>query len=235
MLRLFLFDELQDALEPFKERERLSSVAMRELVMPEGSGPYTAESPHVSMFYYRKRGVLFLFIGFALQMAGDILGSGLLRAQGFPALHNLSVIASARAGLLGYLEVGHWGLFSEIGRRRGPHSISLRTRAGRSVACVAQRVISGFIQTLDFAAVEACIPDFKPSTEGFGCPQALNRVADGLGRCSEAPIFFTLVAKSLRQEQFGGCFVVEGRALALQCETKVHATLRSSLSLATRS
>jgi hypothetical protein len=74
VLRLFLFDELQDALEPFKKREHIPSVAMRELIMPEGSGPYTAESPHISMFYYRKRGVLFLFIGFALQMAGDILG-----------------------------------------------------------------------------------------------------------------------------------------------------------------
>jgi hypothetical protein len=74
VLRLFLFDELQDALEPFKEREHVPSVAMRELIMPEASGPYTTETPDISVFYYRKRGVLFLFLGFALQMAGDILG-----------------------------------------------------------------------------------------------------------------------------------------------------------------
>ena len=65
VLRLFLLDELIDALEPFKEHENLPSVAMRELIMPEASGPYTTESHHVSIFYYNKRGVLFLFIGFA--------------------------------------------------------------------------------------------------------------------------------------------------------------------------
>jgi len=51
----------------------LPSVAMRELIMPEGSGPYDAESPYISQFYYKKRGVLLLFIGFALQMVGDLV------------------------------------------------------------------------------------------------------------------------------------------------------------------
>jgi hypothetical protein len=72
-LRLFLFEEVHEALSGFKENRygNLPSVAMRELVMPEASGPYDADSPHISMFYYRKRGVLFLFIGFVLQLVGS--------------------------------------------------------------------------------------------------------------------------------------------------------------------
>jgi hypothetical protein len=31
-----------------------------------------------------------------------------------------------------------------------------------------QRVFVGFVQALDFAAVEALIPDLKPCTERFG-------------------------------------------------------------------
>ena len=74
VLRVFLLEELTDALEPFKKRENAPSVVMRELIMPEASGPYTTESSPVSLFYYKKRGVLFLFIGFVLQMIGDIVG-----------------------------------------------------------------------------------------------------------------------------------------------------------------
>ena len=47
---------------------------MRELIMLEESGPYNnEENPHVSHFYYRKRGILFLFLGFVLQMIGDLI------------------------------------------------------------------------------------------------------------------------------------------------------------------
>jgi len=86
----------------------------------------------------------------------------------------------------------------------------LRARApGTRSLSLAQRIIIGFVKALDFAAVEALIPDLKPSTEGFGRSQVLNSVADGLSRCSEATIFFAPVAKSLRQKQFGGCVVVK--------------------------
>ena len=74
VLRLFLLEELTEALEPFEERENLPSVAMRELIMPEAAGPYDTETPHVTRFYYNKRGVLFLFLGFFLQMIGDLVG-----------------------------------------------------------------------------------------------------------------------------------------------------------------
>jgi hypothetical protein len=53
--------------------KNLPSVAMRELVMPE-AGPYDADADHISIFYYKKRGILFLFIGFVLQMIGDLVG-----------------------------------------------------------------------------------------------------------------------------------------------------------------
>jgi hypothetical protein len=52
VLRLFLLEEIEHALEGFRGRDNLPSVAMRELIMPEASGPYTAESDPVSLFYY---------------------------------------------------------------------------------------------------------------------------------------------------------------------------------------
>jgi DNA-binding MarR family transcriptional regulator len=45
VLRVFLLEELTDALEPFVKREQIPSVVMRELIMPEASGPYTSEPP----------------------------------------------------------------------------------------------------------------------------------------------------------------------------------------------
>jgi hypothetical protein len=76
VLRLFLFDEIKETLAAFTPNKygNLPSVATRELLMPEASGPYTAEHPTIKLFYYKKRGVLFLFIGFLFQMIGDLLG-----------------------------------------------------------------------------------------------------------------------------------------------------------------
>jgi hypothetical protein len=69
-LRLFLYEEILDALSGFKENKygNLPSVAMRELVMPEASGPYDSESHYMSLFFYKRRGVLYLFLGFTLQL-----------------------------------------------------------------------------------------------------------------------------------------------------------------------
>jgi len=72
VLRIFLLEELTEALEPFKEGKP-PSVAIR-MVTPEALGPYTTGSSHASLFYYNKRGVLFLFLGFVLQMIGDFVG-----------------------------------------------------------------------------------------------------------------------------------------------------------------
>jgi hypothetical protein len=76
ILRLFLLEEINGALEHFRENKEgnLPSVAMRELIMPEASGPYDSESPYIKRFFYSKRGVFFLFIGFVLQMIGDLAG-----------------------------------------------------------------------------------------------------------------------------------------------------------------
>ena len=76
VLRVFLLEDVSDALSEFglKEHDNIPSVALRELIMPEASGPYDASSPHISLFYYKKRGVLFLFVGFMLQFIGNILG-----------------------------------------------------------------------------------------------------------------------------------------------------------------
>jgi hypothetical protein len=76
VLRLFLLEEIKGALEHFRETrpDNLPSVAMRELIMPEASGPYDIEAPYIKRFYYEKRAVFFLFIGFVLQMIGDLVG-----------------------------------------------------------------------------------------------------------------------------------------------------------------
>jgi hypothetical protein len=74
VLRLFLLEEIEHALAGFTPNKygNFSSVT-RELIMPE-DGPYDADSLPISLFYYRKRGVLFLFIGFALQFIATIVG-----------------------------------------------------------------------------------------------------------------------------------------------------------------
>ena len=54
---------------------------------------------------------------------------------------------------------------------RGPISLVANARTwGAQSLSLAQRIIIGFIEALDFAAVEARIPDLKPCAEGFGCP-----------------------------------------------------------------
>ena len=75
-LRLFLLEEVNVALAGFKTNEygNLPSVAMRELVMPEASGPFDANSNHMSQFYYAKRGVLLLCAGFTFQLLGGWIG-----------------------------------------------------------------------------------------------------------------------------------------------------------------
>lgn len=75
-LRLFIVEEIENNISGFEPNDygNLPSVAMRELIMPEASGPYDSTSDVVSHFYYKKRGVLFLFIGFILQMIGDLVG-----------------------------------------------------------------------------------------------------------------------------------------------------------------
>jgi hypothetical protein len=53
----------------------LPSVATRELAMPEDTDIFEGDhSHHIGFFYYRKRGVLFLFVGFMLQLIADLIG-----------------------------------------------------------------------------------------------------------------------------------------------------------------
>lgn len=74
VLRLFLLEQIEHELAGFKENKygNVPSVAMRELIMPEATGPYDADSHHMSLFYYKRRGILFLFLGFVLQFIGDL-------------------------------------------------------------------------------------------------------------------------------------------------------------------
>ncbi|PDT77140.1 hypothetical protein [Bradyrhizobium sp. C9] len=76
VLRLFLLEEIDSALDHYRETrpDNLPSVAMRELIMPEASGPYLENGSAIQRFYYQKRGVFFLFVGFALQLIGDLVG-----------------------------------------------------------------------------------------------------------------------------------------------------------------
>jgi len=77
VLRLFLLEEIDGALDHYRDKERIPSWAMRELISPEAAGPYddpAAPASEIKRFYYAKRAVLFLFLGFALQMLGDLLG-----------------------------------------------------------------------------------------------------------------------------------------------------------------
>jgi hypothetical protein len=79
VFRLFLFEQIGESLRPFQDEKEYPrgppSVAMRELIMPE-AGPYSIESPEsaVAEFWYRNRGVVFLVVGFVLQVIATLMG-----------------------------------------------------------------------------------------------------------------------------------------------------------------
>jgi hypothetical protein len=75
VLRIFLLEQTADALKGYKpnEYDNYPSVAMREFIMPEGINEAKVNDSPISFFYYKKRGVLYLFFGFVLQMIGDLL------------------------------------------------------------------------------------------------------------------------------------------------------------------
>jgi hypothetical protein len=72
LLRLFLLEEIREELSGFKDREHVPSIAMRELIMPEDTW-YSDNASEISMFFYRKRGVLLLFVGLLLQILSSFL------------------------------------------------------------------------------------------------------------------------------------------------------------------
>jgi hypothetical protein len=72
-MRLFLFERIEHEISTFKPNEHgnYPSVVTRELIMPEGVSVSEVNDRPMSFFYYKQRGVVFLFIGFVLQMLGD--------------------------------------------------------------------------------------------------------------------------------------------------------------------
>ena len=72
VVRVFLLEEIDEALAYYEDKDELPCVAMREFIMPEAPN-VTLEDDGGSHFYYRKRGVLFLFIGFVFQMLSDVI------------------------------------------------------------------------------------------------------------------------------------------------------------------
>ncbi len=73
-LRLFLLEEIDHQIDQAtpNEHDNYPSSVMRELIMPEGVSVSEINDRPISFFYYKKRGVLFLFFGFVLQMLGDL-------------------------------------------------------------------------------------------------------------------------------------------------------------------
>ena len=55
-----------------------------------------------------------------------------------------------------------------------------------------QRIVIGFVQALDFAAVKALIPDLQVRAEGFGCAQVLNGITKGLAAVANRRYFVWL-------------------------------------------
>ena len=75
-VRLFMLEEIKDAISGYQPNQYVNypSVAMREFIMPEGTAQRSINDNQTSFFYYKKRGVLFLFVGFVLQMISDFVG-----------------------------------------------------------------------------------------------------------------------------------------------------------------
>jgi hypothetical protein len=75
VMRIFLLERIDHELSSFtpKQDGTYPSVAMRELLMPEAVRMMEINDRDISFFYYKQRGVVFLFVGFVLQMIGDWL------------------------------------------------------------------------------------------------------------------------------------------------------------------
>lgn len=76
VVRLFMLEQIREAVASYADvyKDRLPSVATREFISPEiPSHGHQIDEKTMDHFYYEKRGVLFLFIGFALQMMSDII------------------------------------------------------------------------------------------------------------------------------------------------------------------
>jgi hypothetical protein len=74
--------------------------------------------------------------------------------------------------------------------RRGPHQSRYeRARVDARSLRLPQRIIIDFVQALDFAAVEALIPNLQPSAESSRCTQILDGITDRLSRRRETPVF----------------------------------------------
>jgi hypothetical protein len=73
IVRLFLLEEINEALKGYtpNEHDNYPSVAMREFIMPEGVFDDKVNANPTSFFYYKRRGIFFLFLGFVLQMIAD--------------------------------------------------------------------------------------------------------------------------------------------------------------------
>jgi hypothetical protein len=72
-IRLFLLERITHELAGFTPNQfgNYPAVASRELITPEGTSISSINDRKMSFFYYKQRGVVFLFIGFVLQMIGD--------------------------------------------------------------------------------------------------------------------------------------------------------------------
>lgn len=72
-MRLFLLERITHEISQFTPNQygNYPSVVMRELIMPEGVSVREVNDRPMSFFYYKQRGIVFLFLGFALQMLGD--------------------------------------------------------------------------------------------------------------------------------------------------------------------
>ncbi len=76
--QVFMLEEIEAAVSAYSQNEagNLPSVAMREFVMPEAHPhePDKEVEPISRILLPQARRVLFLFVGFALQMVGDFMG-----------------------------------------------------------------------------------------------------------------------------------------------------------------
>jgi len=72
-MRLFLHDRITHEISQFTPNQygNYPSVVTRELITPKGVSITEVNDRPMSFFYYKQRGIVFLFLGFVLQMLGD--------------------------------------------------------------------------------------------------------------------------------------------------------------------
>ena len=109
------------------------------------------------------------------------------------------------------LKAGDGGRSPEIRSGRGPqfsHVANWCARLHARSLRFPERILTVFVQALDFNTVEALVSTLQPSAKGSRRPQILNCISKGLSGSRETAILGAATLRGFGEEQLSGSVTV---------------------------